>query len=348
MSYPISNTSDFTIQQMEVLTKARFDSGIHIILTNPFVSEKVSQNSTEVTVCQLARGIQNGTNLTHAFCFPQQSSTEAKFRFRADDRDSGNETGKYMEYHMSPGGTHFYVRNVGKGKSVGTMSTALNMKMPVVLQMEVPDDGCIKEMRPAANALDIIQGDNNVFMGTLLPTLAVVLEKLESTQETELRFCRPLVDALPAGVKAQFGSLMARKDLIIATALMATFETNLTWLSVREQAALYEQMKHEVGQWTRSEPTASQADESDDFFSVLDETNFGGARAQELESFLSLPRDAPLSAVITFPAIARMFVKYNTGLPSSPSVERMFSAAGDVLIRKRLATPSWKCSCDLN
>ncbi|XP_064477631.1 uncharacterized protein LOC135391325 isoform X2 [Ornithodoros turicata] len=144
MSYPISNTSDFTIQQMEVLTKARFDSGIHIILTNPFVSEKVSQNSTEVTVCQLARGIQNGTNLTHAFCFPQQSSTEAKFRFRADDRDSGNETGKYMEYHMSPGGTHFYVRNVGKGKSVGTMSTALNMKMPVVLQMEVPDDGCIK------------------------------------------------------------------------------------------------------------------------------------------------------------------------------------------------------------
>ncbi|XP_064477634.1 uncharacterized protein LOC135391325 isoform X4 [Ornithodoros turicata] len=157
MSYPISNTSDFTIQQMEVLTKARFDSGIHIILTNPFVSEKVSQNSTEVTVCQLARGIQNGTNLTHAFCFPQQSSTEAKFRFRADDRDSGNETGKYMEYHMSPGGTHFYVRNVGKGKSVGTMSTALNMKMPVVLQMEVPDDGCIKRIDQAYDAVAVME-----------------------------------------------------------------------------------------------------------------------------------------------------------------------------------------------
>ncbi|XP_064487125.1 uncharacterized protein LOC135399240 [Ornithodoros turicata] len=172
-------------------------------------------------------------------------------------------------------------------------------------------------------------------MGTLLRTIAALERELEIIRDRDLHFCAPLAEALIEGVRTRFGHLMSRSDLLVATALMPRFKTNLTWLSAPEQSALYEQIKHELGRSSRSEKAKREARRSDDFYSVLDETEVDEANVLELESFLSLPRDAALSTVVNFPGIKELFVKYNTGLPSSASVERMFSVAGDVLVRKR-------------
>ncbi|XP_064474279.1 uncharacterized protein LOC135388583 [Ornithodoros turicata] len=140
MSY-VSNTSEFTFVQMQVLAKARSDPGIHIILTNPYVSQEVSSGG-EVTVCRLPRGIENGTIQTHVLRVPDLKYL-AKYRFRKDDGLYGDNTGDYMEHYWQTGEIRFYQRKGTNLKQKTLECGSSNMKAPMVRQMDVKDNGAI-------------------------------------------------------------------------------------------------------------------------------------------------------------------------------------------------------------
>ena len=82
-------------------------------------------------------------------------------------------------------------------------------------------------VQPLANALDILQGDQHMCNGYLLPTLCSLQNKLNALKPG-LQFAASLVDAVLSGVAKLFAGYRERNDLIIATVSVPQFK--LRWL----------------------------------------------------------------------------------------------------------------------
>lgn len=82
-------------------------------------------------------------------------------------------------------------------------------------------------MSPVAKAINILQGEKDVQMGWLLPTITTIITKLEKMKPS-LRFCKPLVDALLSGLSKRFGGMMCDPELIAAAILNPKFKTSWT------------------------------------------------------------------------------------------------------------------------
>lgn len=54
-------------------------------------------------------------------------------------------------------------------------------------------------MKPLADALDILQGEKNMYLGYLLPTISALKRKLTSLRGLE--YCEPLKAAVIAGLE---------------------------------------------------------------------------------------------------------------------------------------------------
>lgn len=76
-----------------------------------------------------------------------------------------------------------------------------------VIPLSVNQVHFIKEyccvMQPLACALDILQGEQNMYVGYLLPTLVSLESKLKSLKPT-LKYAGPLADAVLAGIAKRF------------------------------------------------------------------------------------------------------------------------------------------------
>lgn len=55
-------------------------------------------------------------------------------------------------------------------------------------------------MKPVCCALNVLQGDNHIHSGYLLPTLDVLIKKIEYEKMAGLRYCGPLAVSLLAGI----------------------------------------------------------------------------------------------------------------------------------------------------
>ncbi|KAK6318137.1 hypothetical protein J4Q44_G00114280 [Coregonus suidteri] len=58
-------------------------------------------------------------------------------------------------------------------------------------------------MSPVAKDINILQAETNVQMGWLLPTVNLLITKLDRIK-LSLKYCKPLVDALQLGLKMRF------------------------------------------------------------------------------------------------------------------------------------------------
>lgn len=85
----------------------------------------------------------------------------------------------------------------------------------------------VTTMSPVAKSLNILQGEVNIQMGWLLPTITTLTTKLEKSRPS-LRFCKPLVDALLEGLRKRFESMMSEPELIAAAILVPRFKTSWT------------------------------------------------------------------------------------------------------------------------
>ena len=65
-----------------------------------------------------------------------------------------------------------------------------------------------KTMSPVAKAVSLLQGEANVQLGWLVPTITLLKSKLHNLHTTS-KYCGPLVNALLAGLECRFGEMLA-------------------------------------------------------------------------------------------------------------------------------------------
>ncbi|KAG0419571.1 hypothetical protein HPB47_004014 [Ixodes persulcatus] len=198
-------------------------------------------------------------------------------------------------------------------------------------------------MKPLACAIDVIQKDESMYIGYLLPTITVLQLRLRHLENTGLQFCRPLVHAIFNGIKKRFDHLHGDRELLLASALIPRFKANwVTYLARRE--ALAEQLTDELSRPCYRSTTAigapsTQEDDADhstsDYFSFAMTTASSSISQNEASRFLQDAECTSIASLQRYDAVRQAFVRYNTVLPSSASVERVFSVAADIFTKKR-------------
>ena len=198
-------------------------------------------------------------------------------------------------------------------------------------------------MQPLACSLDILQGETKCFIGYLLPTLSTLEMKLRALR-SNLKVAAPLVDAILTGLANRFAGYHERQDLILASITLPQFR--LRWLDDSKKASarcmLYEMSRAltVVSDRSADEPSSSQEDE---FFTFMAQPERHESVSSEVDCYLSDP-SKDLSLLHKYPSVLKLFVKFNTALPSSAPVERLFSLGGQIFVprRNRLSDASFE------
>jgi len=208
-------------------------------------------------------------------------------------------------------------------------------------------------LTPVRQASDIIQGEENAYMGILLPTLAMALKQLQALMDSGgISVCHPLLRAMIEGIEARFSAQFEDLDCIVAFAFHPHFK--LVWVECLDD------LKYDTREITRKARSAiasvledqnanldnisgsSDGDDSaaDDFFSSLyrKSEKEKNSTSKLVQDFLDEnPKRKFAICKESFPTIQfqQLFIKFNTPLPSSAAVERLFSLGKDVLKPKR-------------
>ena len=226
-------------------------------------------------------------------------------------------------------------------------------------------------MSPVALCLDELQGEQNAYMGNLLPHLMVLRGQLSrAAARTDLSYANPLAKKLLAAFKKRFNNLFHQDQLLVATAVhphwaFVAIQTlvpqkvqhvkkllvqELVTLTVEPRAATTSTTESGATQPESSHPGPMDTDLIVEF--VLAGNNptpdvalqrreeeltelFERAVARWQRTPTAKPLDPELFPIEYRQSWVSVFLKYNTPLPSSAAVERIFSTAGDIIRPKR-------------
>lgn len=125
--------------------------------------------------------------------------------------------------------------------------------------------------------------------------------------------------------------MFERKDLIVASCLHPKFKLN--WLTGEKRKFAESCLEDILGIQSKDNSPVSKDDDHDDFFEFHRQTTKESVE-EELQRFLR-SKNSNIEILHEYPKIKTLFIKYNTGLPSSASVERLFSVGGNVLTPRR-------------
>uniref|UniRef100_A0A673AZV2 BED-type domain-containing protein n=1 Tax=Sphaeramia orbicularis TaxID=375764 RepID=A0A673AZV2_9TELE len=82
----------------------------------------------------------------------------------------------------------------------------------------------VQTMAPLAKALDVLQSDKMAYAGALVPTITILVEKMEHLKlNTTFQHCNALVDAIISGIKKRFEYIYEDSRLLIASAAHPMF-----------------------------------------------------------------------------------------------------------------------------
>lgn len=231
-----------------------------------------------------------------------------------------------------------------KRSALHSLTTAL--KLPSFKDVEVAFlEEYQQALAPIAVALDRLQGEKTCYYGELLPTLHKVNNQLNALQSAELCHCMPLVTAITVGFQRRFAAFLhlepAVNSAILASITHPFFK--LRWLpsnmcTPAQQSRLKTLLISAVTSTAGlSSSTEIHYEDDDDYFSFDEPTNSqnsehdsaDNATKYELEVLQYLAdKRKDLSVLASFPSIKQIFIQYNTIIPSSAPVERLFSYAG--------------------
>lgn len=122
--------------------------------------------------------------------------------------------------------------------------------------------------------------------------------------------------------------------MIIATCLHPKFKLN--WITGNKRKLAKSYLEDLLGiRSIENSPKIENSDDHDDFFIFEHQrTTHNESEEEELQRFLK-SKNCNIEMLNDYPKIKKLFIKYNTALPSSASVERMFSVGGSVLTPQR-------------
>ena len=192
------------------------------------------------------------------------------------------------------------------------------------------------------------------FSGFIAPTLTKLKEKLEQLQ-SETEFCGPLVNALLVGINTDNTRLLQYFDIDTTTkvseyTLSATLlpihklfwikdDSNKLFLRTALKKALdvLEDNENRPGtsQTVAEQETEENEDNDFDFFQYEKEKPL--LKRDEVDMYMETNHsNSDLQKVFQdLPTLKNLFLKYNTALPSSAPVERLFSIGGRIFEPRR-------------
>ena len=194
-------------------------------------------------------------------------------------------------------------------------------------------------LKPLSRGLDILQGEDYCYYGTLLPTLETICKKTKASIPKLSTMTTGLAYAVDSAIKERFANIFDSKDAIIAAVTSPKFK--LKWIELQEKKDAYKQMvvdelrQDESDIVLEEKPNSEPDDKRESFyeFDSGDETCSTTDIESELMEFLRSAKS--LECFDRFPKVKRLFIKFNTTIPSSAPVERLFSLGNLVLNPRR-------------
>lgn len=198
-----------------------------------------------------------------------------------------------------------------------------------------------------ATAIDILQGENQCYLGYLLPTILEVKNTLHTlTVSGSLVYAQPLAHVIMNGLQERFGFLLSLEDTarnhILASMTLPYFK--LRWVPKEKRESCRNIFMQAAQQFVRNAESNNSApetvvDKQDKFFKFTStpinvDTHDVNRSQLSILQYLDCP-DKSLDSLKTCPMIEEMFLKYNTPLPSSAPVERLFSVGGMIFTKRR-------------
>ena len=193
-------------------------------------------------------------------------------------------------------------------------------------------------------ALDKLQGQNECFYGFVVPVLRQLEKQLKDLSFNSLMFVEPIAKASLAGLRKRFGPILdqdpsSQLDALLATISHPQFKLKPIRKELRDDLKSHLLMEAEL--LSPKSPTANRGNKKDTYFQFSDEeedsdSDFSEKNKISIEvcSYLEDPSSS-ITILHKYPAVKRVFIKYNTTLPSSAPVERLFSFASIILSGRR-------------
>ncbi|KAK0143398.1 hypothetical protein N1851_018469 [Merluccius polli] len=154
-------------------------------------------------------------------------------------------------------------------------------------------------MKPLTVALDILQGEDNCFYGTLLPMIETLILKTEALA-SDLQILRDLPDAIVTAIKTRFADVLGNEEAILAAVTLPKFK--LRWLRSLE-------LKDKAKASLLAECRKAEEDTS------------SSAENQVADYFRSSVQN--FSSLSEFSFIKNISLRYNAATPSSAPEEQI-------------------------
>lgn len=192
-----------------------------------------------------------------------------------------------------------------------------------------------KVMRPLANALDAFQRVEKCLFCMALPKLVQLRHNLTQMMNSNLTYCEPLAQAIVNGLNRRYGSLL---DLVMpdakyaAVAAICNPKYKMRWVPPNNRESLrtlFVQCAQCFCESALSPEELGLGSDDDDY--GFNETSTEIVNVSSTETQVSAyltDADRSLSMLDKYPVVKSTFIYYNTTIPSSAPVERLFSLGG--------------------
>ncbi|KAK0146323.1 hypothetical protein N1851_014370 [Merluccius polli] len=183
--------------------------------------------------------------------------------------------------------------------------------------------------KPLTVALDILQGEDNCYYGTLLPTLEVLMAKTLEKKEG-LTVAMGLPDAIVQAIKTRFAAVLEK---MVAAASLPMFKLRWCKDQVKKDmvkgylVAECHKVTPQPGPVQQpEEPTTltPSTSKTHDFFNFGEDDDTFSSVESEIISYLRTT-ETEMDVLQQFPTIKEVSLKKNAATPSSAPVERLFS-----------------------
>lgn len=185
--------------------------------------------------------------------------------------------------------------------------------------------------------IDSLQAEK-CYYGILLPTLVSVKKRINTLLiRQDIVYCKPILNQIINRIEKRFATLFdvneQNIDGIIAAISHPAFKGRwLSSFSKEDQRIIHTRFIEAVSKEALNESSTASVEKNPNFdFGSPDDTidEFQPSMSQgevtaEVTRYLK-NSDCQLSILERFPEIRKTFLRYNTPLPSSASVERLFS-----------------------
>lgn len=235
------------------------------------------------------------------------------------------------------------------------------LSLPIIQDVEIE---FLKEFQlclaPYAIGLDKLQGDQNMHIGDIIPSIYAIYHKLNDLVEgKKLKYCHELcVYLINESLKHRFKSIFELNEdasvYILATVLLPKWK--LKWVPLNKMDYIKSMFINEAKNFVQNNSIPSFNKINENVINTITESdrefynfiNFDENPAMKINSdngelqalqYLA-DNEIEIKSLHKFPIIKLLCLKYNSGIPSSAPVERLFSFSGMIL------TPQRSCLSD--